>query len=95
MVGENNPMFGKKHTEETKALIGSKSVNRNWNKPNHYGSKNPNAKKVLVEYDGIEQNYDCLKDFYNTISDIPYSTLKSIANTGNFSKKYKLRITYV
>lgn len=95
MVGENNPMFGKKHTEETKALIGSKSVNRNWNKPNHYGSKNPNAKKVLVECDGIKQNYDCLKDFYNTISDIPYSTLKSIANTGNFSKKYKLRITYV
>jgi group I intron endonuclease len=95
MVGENNPMFGKKHTEKTKLLIGSKSVNRNWNKPNHYGSKNPNAKKVLIECNGIKEEYDCLKDFFSNNSDIPYSTLKSIARTGNFSKKYKLRITYV
>lgn len=28
--GSNNSFFGKKHTEETKKLIGSKSINRAW-----------------------------------------------------------------
>jgi group I intron endonuclease len=53
MVGSNNTMYGKKHTEETKKLIGSKSVNRNWNKPNHFGSKNPNAKIEFVIEDWV------------------------------------------
>jgi group I intron endonuclease len=95
MVGSNNTMYGKKHTEETKKLIGSKSVNRNWNKPNHFGSKNPNAKKVLVESDSGKKYYDCLKDFYNECKKAPYSTLKSIARGGRFSKKYEIKITYV
>lgn len=95
MAGSNNTMYGKKHTEETKKLIGSKSVNRNWNKPNHFGSKNPNAKKVLVEIDSGKKYYDCLKDFYNEYKKAPYSTLKNIARDGRFSKKYEIKITYV
>jgi group I intron endonuclease len=95
MVKINNPMWGKKHSEETKALIGSKSVNRNWNKPNHFGSNNPNAKKVLVEIKSTKRYYDCLKDFYNESKIAPYSTLKSISRDGRLSKKYGIKITYV
>jgi len=95
MVGSNNTMYGKKHTEETKKLIGSKSVNRNWNKPNHFGVNNPRAKKVLVEIGSIKKHYDCLKDFYDVYKIVPYSTLKYIARGGKFSKKHEIKITYV
>jgi len=95
MVGFNNPMYGKKHTEETKTLIGSKSINRNWNKPNHFGVNNPNAKKVLIESSTEKKYYDCLKDFCNEFKIAPYSTLKTIARVGRFSKKYEIKITYV
>ena len=93
--GINNPMYGKKHTEETKILIGSKSVNRNWNKPNHFGVNNPNAKKVLIETESGKKYYECLKDYYNEHKTAPYSTLKSIARGGRFSKKYGIKISYV
>lgn len=95
MKGSNNPMFGKIHSVETKQKIGMKSVNRNWNKPNHFGAKNPKAKKVLIEFGDEKNQYDCLKDFHILYNHIPYPTLKSIAQTGSFSKKYKLKITYV
>ncbi len=95
LFGQNNPMFGKKHSEETKKLIGSKSINRNWNKPNHKGEKNPRSKKVLVEMCNLIQEYSCLKIFADTMKNIPYSTLKSIAKDGRYSKKYNLKITYV
>ena len=88
VYGKNNPMYGKKHSEETKRIIGSKSVNRNWNKPNHKGEKNPRAKKVLVEMDNLVNQFNCLKTFANSIKNIPYSTLKSIAKDGRYSKKY-------
>jgi len=93
--GKNNPMFGKKHSEKTKKLIGSKSVNRNWNKPNHKGEKNPRAKIVLVEMDGVNKQYNCLKNFAEEVKIIPYSTLKNIAKDGRYSKKYNLKISYV
>ena len=92
--GKKNPMFGKKHTEKTKRKIGDKSINRNWNRIIGSGSKNPNAKKVSVVLDGEIFNYDCLKEFYNENQHIPYSTLKSIALDGRYSKKYNLEITY-
>jgi len=93
--GKNNPMFGKKHSKKTKKLIGSKSVNRNWNKPNHKGEKNPRAKIVLVEMDGVNKQYNCLKNFAEEVEIIPYSTLKNIAKDGRYSKKYNLKISYV
>ncbi len=92
--GENNPMWQKKHSEETKKLIGSKSINRNWNHPNHKGSSNPNAKKILVEMNGSKRYYNCLIDFCNNCG-LNYSTLKSIAKDGRFSKKYNIKISYV
>ncbi|MDP7366888.1 MAG: hypothetical protein QGH83_06480 [Candidatus Pacebacteria bacterium] len=66
----------------------------------YFGSNNPNAKKVLVEIKSTKTYYDCLKDFYyyscnNENKTIPYSTLKSIAKDGRFSKKYGVKITYV
>lgn len=95
MMGENNPMYGKKHSEETKKLIGSKSVNRNWIKPNHFGSKNPNSKKVLIELNGIKTEYDCLKEFHEVFGKLSYSMLKRLAQNGNFSKRHNLKIKYV
>lgn len=94
LSGVNNPMYGKKHTEETKKLIGSKSINRNWRKPNHKGEKNPRAKSVLVEMDGTIKKYSCLKYFAQECQNIPYSTLKYIARKEIFSKKYNLKISY-
>jgi group I intron endonuclease len=93
--GSNNPMLGKKHSENTKKIIGSKSVNRNWHKPNHHGKNNPRAKRVEVTIDANKYVYECLKDFSDEIKYIPYSTLKRIARDGRYSKKYNLKITYV
>ena len=42
MTGSNNPFYGKKHTDETKALISAK------NKGRHAGSKNPMYNKKLI-----------------------------------------------
>lgn len=97
MKGDNNPMYGKKHSQKTKTLIGSKSVNRNWNKPDHNGKNNPRSKRVSVNFIGQTQIkfYECLKDFFNEYNSIPYSTMKSLAQNGNFSKKYGLTINYV
>lgn len=90
-----NPMLGKKHSDETKKLIGSKSINRNWRKPNHFGKNNPKAKKVEIEYNGKKYLYDCLKDFCDDIKVIPYSTLKHIARCGYYSAKHNIKIQYV
>jgi len=95
MTGQNNPMFGKKHSEETKKKIGTKSVDRNWKKPNHFGAKNPRAKKVLVEYENNIEYYECLKDFYDKNKSVSYSMLKYLARTGKESKRHKIKITYV
>lgn len=95
MTGSNNPMFGKKHNDETKRKIGSKSVNRKWNKPNHLGSNNPRAKKVKVEFDGKIVEYECLKDFSNDFKQLSYSSLKLLAQKQIISEKYNLKITYV
>lgn len=88
---------GHKHSDETKRLIGSKSVNRNWNRPTNYGgSDNPNAKKVEVTY--LDSNkteiYDCLKDFAKKTG-YNYSTLRAIAQRGKSSPKYNIRIKYI
>jgi group I intron endonuclease len=94
MTGKNNPMYGKKHSLETRKKIGLKSKDRNWHHPNHNGKLNPRAKRVLVEYDGKHKIYDCLKDVTLDIN-IPYSTLKSIAQKNHTSKRYKIKISYV
>lgn len=92
--GKNNPMYGKKHSDETKKKIGLKSVNRNWNKPNHKGTNNPNSKNILVYIDDKILKYGCLKQFCDEYKKVPYPTLKSIAKDGRFSKKYNLKIEY-
>lgn len=94
MHGRNNPMYNRTHSAETKKKIGAKSVNRNWNKPDHNGSKNPRAKKVLVETEEGQKVYACLKEF-SDMSGLSYNILKYYAQNGRFSKKYNLKITYV
>ena len=93
--GDQNPMLGRKHSKETKKLIGSKSVNRNWRKPDHFGKNNPKAKRVEVQIGDTKYSYECLKDFCDEIKVIPYSTLKHMARHGHFSTKYNLRVRYV
>ena len=39
--------------------------------------------------------YSSLSFFSKMVPNIPYSTLKSIAQKSRFSKKYNLKITYV
>ena len=88
-VGELNSHYGKKHTEETKRLIGSKSKNRNWAPAEltaHYGADNGKAKRVEVTVNGQVKFYDCLKDFHNEHKEIPYSSLKWMAQKEKSSR---------
>jgi group I intron endonuclease len=95
MTGEKNPMYGKQHSEDTKKLIGSKSVNRNWKKHDYKGQKNPRSKKVMIELCGETLHYSCLKDFSDSFKELSYSMLKHLAQTQKVSEKHKLKITYV
>jgi group I intron endonuclease len=62
-TGENNAMYGRKHSKETKKKIAKKAKARKWTeehckKNSRSGSKNPKARKVLVN----NKKYDCMKD---------------------------------
>ena len=84
-------MLGKKHSDETKKLIGSKSVNRNWGrKTSVVGHNNPMAKECYVN----GKHYQCLKYFWYENQNIPYSSLKSAANGKGYTSKYNLTIQY-
>lgn len=84
-------MLGKKHNEETKKLIGSKSVNRNWGRKTPVtGHNNPRAKECYVN----GKYYQCLKYYWDKNQHIPYSSLKSTANGKGYSPKYNLTIQY-
>jgi group I intron endonuclease len=94
-LGILNPMYGKKHSEETKRLIGSKSVNRKWVSRDMTGSKNPNSKRVRISINDVEIIYECLKDFSLVFHGLSYESLKNMAQTRRFNKKYNLKIEYV
>lgn len=57
------------------------------------GSKNPKSKSVIIIYDGVEQSYDCISDFADSIG-APRSSIKSIirrlCNGLSGSSKYPL-----
>lgn len=89
-----NSHYGKKHSEETKKLIGAKSKNRNWAPAEltaHHGADNGRAKKVEVAINEDVKIYDCLMDFYNEYKKIPYSSLKWMAQKGKSSRGVSVR----
>ena len=89
-----NSHYGKKHSEETKKMIGSKSVNRNWAPAEltaHYGSDNGRAKRVEVTINNEIKIYECLIDFYNEHKLIPYSSLKWMAQKEKSSRGIAVR----
>ena len=84
-------MLGKKHSDKTKRLIGSKSVNRNWGrKTSVVGHNNPMAKECYVN----GKHYQCLKYFWYENQNIPYSSLKGAAKGRGYITKYNLTIQY-
>jgi hypothetical protein len=92
--GIYNSHYGIKHTEETKHRIGEKSKNRNWASPEltaHYGADNGRAKKVEVTINDDVRIYDCLKDFYSEYKEIPYSSLKWMAQKEKSSRGVGVR----
>lgn len=93
MSGQNNPMFGRKHSVETRTKIGKKSIGRNWGRHTPVnGANNPMAKSIIVLYDdGRIEKYLCIKDFCDKYQ-YNYSTIKSIYRNGNYSKKYRIKI---
>ncbi len=89
-----NSHYGKKHSEETKKMIGSKSINRNWAPAEltaHYGSDNGRAKRVEVTINNEIKIYECLIDFYNEHKLIPYSSLKWMAQKEKSSRGIAVR----
>lgn len=89
-----NSHYGKKHTEETKKRIGAKSKNRNWAPAEltaHHGADNGRAKKVEVTVNEEVKLYECLIDFYNEYKEIPYSSLKWMAQKGKSSRGVSVR----
>lgn len=98
MLGRPGPNKGKKASAETRAKIGAKSVNRNWNKPTTYnGAGNPNSKPVEIYWHetGLIEHYDCLKDFAKK-HNYNYSSMRMLAQRETeYSPKYKVRIKYV
>ncbi len=71
---ENHPMFGKKHTDETKEKIREATKKRNL-----VGSKNPRARRISI--DGIE--YDCLREASQNLN-IPQPTITYRLKSNNF-----------
>jgi group I intron endonuclease len=60
-IGEQNPMWGKKHSEETKKKISEKAKERYKNNPDAVkGKNNPMAKQVICLTTG--QVFECRKD---------------------------------
>jgi group I intron endonuclease len=75
--GKNNAMYGRKHSKETKKKIAKKAKARKWTeehckKNSRPGSKNPKARKVLVN----NKKYDCIKDAAEVIG-IKAATLRA------------------
>jgi len=91
--GSNNPMHGRKHSEETKRKIGAKSKNRNWGRKTPViGGLNPKAIKVnLIHEDGKEEIFDCIKDI-STKYGYNYSSLKTCYKRQKWSRKYKVKV---
>jgi len=54
------------------------------------GSKNPKAKRAIVN----GKEYECLKDALKDYN-IPYSSLKHTAQTKQFNEKYKISAQYI
>jgi len=100
--GENNPMYGKRHSEETKIKIGLKSSQRITTDETRKllskirtGSGNSKAKQARVVWKGVERIYECLKEFSDE-SNIPYSTIRSLAQRNNhYSSKWDCDVEYV
>ena len=99
--GEKNPMYGKKHSGETKRKIGLKSSQRittdetrKLMSKNRMGSGNSKERKARVMWNGVESTYECLKDFCE-VCDIPYSTLKSLVQRNQYSKKWNVSAEYI
>jgi hypothetical protein len=90
---KNNPMYGKKHSDETKKRIGEKSINRNWGRKTPVnGSNNPRAICIDVIFDdGRIERYDYIKKFSDKYG-YNYGSIKSIYKNGTHSKKYGIKI---
>jgi hypothetical protein len=74
-------MLGRKHSKETKRLIGSKSVNRNWHRPDpkrYLGAKNPNAKACRIYHNNEIRQFKCLRDLAKYY-DFDYNNMKYVA----------------
>ena len=64
---------------------------KNVGKYNKKGSKNPKARKALVN----GKEYNCLKDALADYPNVPYSTLKGIAQTESYSEAHKIKAKYI
>lgn len=85
-IGENNGMFGKHHSHETKEKLSILASIK-------LGSKNPNAKEIEVfdKHDNYIKTFMCLKDASNELVISSTSIGKVLNGTLTSSKGFKFK----
>jgi len=78
------------YTEEERAAR-LKNNSDNFQHRDKSGANNSKAKKALVN----GKEYGCLKEACKDYPDVPYSSLKTIAQKGTYSKFHKLKAEYI
>ena len=83
MIGENNPMYGKHHTDETKKKMSERK------KDIYLGNKNPNARKIrCIELDKVFDTVEDALKFINRKRSSLWDAMKRGGKCGGYHWEY-------
>ena len=83
MMGENNPMYGKHHTDETKKKMSERK------KDIYLGNKNPNARKIrCIELDKVFDTVEDALKFINRKRSSLWDAMKRGGKCGGYHWEY-------
>lgn len=83
MMGENNPMYGKHHTDEAKKKMSERK------KDIYLGSKNPNARKIrCIELDKVFDTVEDALKFINRKRSSLWDAMKRGGKCGGYHWEY-------
>ena len=83
MIGENNPMYGKHHTDEAKKKMSERK------KDIYLGNKNPNARKIrCIELDKVFDTVEDALKFINRKRSSLWDAMKRGGKCGRYHWEY-------